>query len=247
MPNYRLDLSYDGTRYRGWQRQGNTENTLQAKLEAALEQVCGEKIEAAASGRTDAGVHARMQVVSFRTQSPLEPQELLRRLRQALPEDMGALAIQPAQPRFHARLSCTGKTYLYRIWNSPVPNVFDRRFQTVVEQPLDVAAMEQAAKAFLGSHDFRGFCSNPNMKKSTVRTVTDISVRCDGPAQDWYFSGDGFLYNMVRILMGTLLEVGLGHLCPTQIPEILAARDRAAAGPMAPAKGLCLWEVRYDG
>ena len=245
MQNYMLTLCYDGTRYRGWQRQGNTEGTIQEKLETMLGRILGEPVELAASGRTDAGVHARMQVCSFRSRAAIAPEELLASLRSHLPEDIGAISLEPAPPRFHARLSCREKTYLYRIWNSEAPNVFQRRYQAVVPEPLDLDAMRAAAALLCGRHDFAAFCTQRGGKKSTVRDLKNIELRLEGEELQLYFTGDGFLYNMVRILTGTLLEVGLGRRRPEEIPEILASHDRSRAGFTAPARGLTLWEVRY--
>ena len=245
MPNYKLTLSYEGTRYKGWQRQGNTAGAIQDKLENTLSRILDQPVELAASGRTDAGVHARMQVCSFRAETSLSPEEILKALREYLPEDIGAVALEEAAPRFHARLNCREKTYLYRIWNSAAPNVFTRRFQLRVQEPLDLAAMERAAALFCGEHDFASFCSLKNSKKSTVRTLRSIRLTREGDELRIFFIGDGFLYNMVRILTGTLLEVGFGRLAPEEMLRILEARDRSQAGPTAPAAGLTLWEVRY--
>ena len=245
MQNYKLTLCYDGTRYKGWQRQGNTPGTIQEKLETILSRMLEQPVELAASGRTDAGVHARRQVCSFRAETRLTPEELLRELRVHLPEDIGAISLETAPPRFHARLSCKEKTYLYRIWNSDVPEVFQRRFVLPLPEPLDQAAMEQAAALLCGKHDFAAFCSVKNSKKSTVRKLRRISILREGDELRLYFTGDGFLYNMVRILTGTLLEVGLGLRRPEDMSAILASRDRSQAGPTAPAKGLTLWAVEY--
>jgi tRNA pseudouridine38-40 synthase len=246
MPNYRLDLAYDGTRYKGWQRQGNTENTIQGKLETLLSRLLDQPIEVAGSGRTDAGTHARNQVVSFRAKTDRGTEELLADLRRYLPADIGALALAEAPPRFHARLSCTGKTYVYRIWNSDEPNVFQRNYLYVVPQPLDREKMGQAAAYLTGTHDYMAFCALKKTKKSTVRRVDEISLQDLGHELRLTFSGNGFLYQMVRILTGTLLAVGRGELAPEEMPRILASLDRQQAGPTAPAQGLCLWEVRYD-
>ena len=245
MQNYKLTLCYDGTRYKGWQRQGNTPGTIQEKLETILSRMLEQPVELAASGRTDAGVHARRQVCSFRAETRLTPEELLRELRVHLPEDIGAISLETAPPRFHARLSCKEKTYLYRIWNSDVPEVFQRRFVLPLPEPLDQAAMEQAAALLCGKHDFAAFCSVKNSKKSTVRKLRRISILREGDELRLYFTGDGILYNMVRILTGTLLEVGLGLRRPEDMSAILASRDRSQAGPTAPAKGLTLWAVEY--
>ena len=245
MKNYRLVLSYEGTRYRGWQRQGNTAGSIQEKLETLLSRLLEQKVELAASGRTDAGVHARMQVCSFRGETERGAEELLRELRRYLPEDIGAVSLEEAEPRFHARLSCREKTYLYRIWNSESPNVFTRRFQLRVPGALDDKAMERAARLLCGEHDFAAFCSLKNARRSTVRDLRSVEIRREGEELQLYFTGDGFLYNMVRILTGSLLEVGQGHRSPESLAEALQSKDRTLAGPTAPAQGLCLWEVKY--
>lgn len=245
MRNFRLCLCYDGSRYRGWQKQGNTGDTIQEKMEALLSRLLSQPVEVAASGRTDAGVHARRQTCSFRAETGLSCEELLSLIRQHLPEDIGALSLSEADPRFHARLSCREKSYVYFIWNSPAPNVFRRRYSYPWPEALDVAAMEQAASLLLGQHDFRSFCSVTKMKKSTVRELRDIAITRQGPMLRIRFTGSGFLYNMVRILVGTLLEVGSGRRNAGDMPRILAAKDRQAAGFTAPAQGLFLWEQKY--
>lgn len=246
MRNFRVTLCYEGTRYRGWQKQGNTGQTLQEKLEGVLGRLLEQPVELAGSGRTDAGVHARRQVCSFRAETGLSCEELLPALRMHLPEDIGALALEEAEPRFHARLSCTGKTYVYRVWNSEAPNVFERRYVFSYPAALDLAAMEKAAGLLCGTHDFSAFCSNRHMKKSAVRTLQSVTLCREGEELRLSFTGDGFLYNMVRILTGTLLEVGTGQRAPDAIPDILASRDRTRAGFTAPAQGLILWDVSYD-
>ena len=235
MPNYRLTLCYDGTRWKGWQKQGNTDQTIQGRLETLLTRLLEQPVEVAGSGRTDAGAHARMQVASFRAKTPLSPQKILAGLRQHLPADIGALALEQAEPRFHARLSCTGKTYVYRIWNSELPNVFERNYLYRLHEPLDLC----------GTHDYRAFCSLKRFKRSTVRRVESITIEDLGPELRFTVSGDGFLYHMVRILVGTLLAVGRGQLAPDEMGDILASQDRRRAGETVPACGLCLTDVRY--
>ena len=178
--NFRLTLCYDGTRYRGWQRQGNTENTIQAKMEAMLSRMLSQEIELAASGRTDAGVHARRQVCSFHADTDYDNNFMLTELRKYLPEDIGAISLEEAGPRFHARLNCREKSYVYRVWNSEEPNVFERRYVYADPAPLNLDAMRKAAESLLGEHDFSAFCSNKHMKKSAVRTLSEIKIERRG-------------------------------------------------------------------
>ena len=244
MRNLRLDICYDGTRYRGWQRLPGKDDTIQGKIETALSRILGEPIEISGSGRTDAGVHARGQVANFHCESNMSAGEILTNLRKYLPEDIGIYSCKDVSPRFHARLNAKEKTYQYRIWNSELPCVFDRRFVAVMPEELDVAAMETAAKLLLGEHDFSAFCGNAKMKKSTVRYIRSIEILRCGEELRLRFTGNGFLHNMVRILVGTLVEVGRGERTPESIPELFGNK-RAEAGFLAPAKGLCLEEVMY--
>ena len=244
MRNIRLDICYDGTRYRGWQRLANTDQTIQGKLETALSRILGENIEISGSGRTDAGVHAKGQVANFHTQSNMPCPEMLAQLRKYLPEDIGILGVKDCADRFHARLNAKEKTYCYRIWNSESPCVFDRRYVYQLPEKLDLEAMEKAADHLLGEHDFSAFCGNPKMKKSTVRFIRSIELRRCGEELRIYYTGNGFLQNMVRILTGTLIEVGRGERSAESIPELFGLK-RSEAGFLAPAQGLCLEEVFY--
>ncbi len=245
MRNFKLTLCYDGTRYDGWQRQGNSENTIQGRLETLLSRLLAQPIEVAGSGRTDAGVHAIGQVCSFRAETEASCETLLSDIRRYLPEDIGAIALCEASPRFHARLSCREKTYVYRIWNSEEPNVFERRWMLSWPHPLDLEAMRAAAARLVGEHDFSSFCANRRMKKTAVRDLRSIEITRMGGEIRIALSADGFLYHMVRILVGTLLEVGEGKRSPEEMRAILEARERLEAGPTAPAQGLTLWSVRY--
>ena len=243
--NWRLILSYDGSRYNGWQKQGNTENTIQGKLEQVLSRLMEQSIEVQGAGRTDAGVHALGQVASVRLPGKWDPRQLQEKLNEYLPEDIAVLEATPAEERFHARLSARGKTYRYEIRIGTVPDVFRRKYQWQLADQPDLGKMRAAAAQLIGTRDFRSFCGNRQFKKSTVRTVESIDIQQDGADLTITFRGDGFLPYMVRILTGTLVEIGLGKIPAESIPEILAAKDRMAAGPTAPAKGLTLVEVRY--
>ena len=244
MRNLRLDICYDGTRYRGWQRLVGTENTVQGKLETALSRILGEPIEISGSGRTDAGVHARGQVANFHCESQTSAEEILRALRQYLPEDIGVISCRECSPRFHARLNALEKTYLYRIHNSDSPCVFDRRYVAVMPEPLDMDAMKHAAQLLCGEHDFSAFCGNPKFKKSTVRYIRTATVERIGEDIHITFTGNGFIHNQVRIMVGTLIEVGRGERHANTIPLLFGGK-RADAGFLAPPQGLCLMEVCY--
>lgn len=244
MRNLRLDICYDGTRYRGWQRLPGREDTIQGKLETALSRILGEPIEVSGSGRTDAGVHARGQVANFHCESDLPAAEILANLRRYLPEDIGIYSFKEVSPRFHARLNAREKTYCYRIWNSDAPCVFARRFVAVMPEKLDVEAMKQAADLLLGRHDFSAFCGNAKMKKSTIRELYAIDISRQGEEIQIRYTGNGFLYNMARILTGTLVEVGRGQREADSIPALFGAK-REQAGFLAPAQGLRLEEVIY--
>jgi len=244
MRNLRLDICYDGTRYRGWQRLPGKDDTIQGKLETTLSRILGEEIEISGSGRTDAGVHAKGQVANFHCESTRPAGEILADLRRYLPEDIGIYSCRDVSARFHARLNAKEKTYLYRIWYSEAPCVFDRRFVAVMRESFNLAAMEQAAKLLCGEHDFSAFCGNAKMKKSTVRYIRSIDIQRDEREIRLYFTGNGFLHNMVRILVGTLVEVGRRERSPESIPALFGGK-RAEAGFLAPAQGLCLEEVQY--
>ncbi len=245
MQNYKLTLCYDGTRYRGWQKQGNTAQTIQAKLETLLSRALDQPVKMAGSGRTDAGVHARRQVCSFRAETDKSCAELLALLRQFLPEDIGAISLETAPDRFHARLSAVRKTYVYRIWNSDVPCVFERKYTYQEPRPLDSDAMRRAAELLLGRHDFSAFSSGRKTGRAATRTLESVSFEHVGEEVRINFTGNGFLYNMVRILTGTLLEVGLGERRTEDIPAVLASHDRSRSGFTAPPQGLFLWDIQY--
>ena len=246
--NYKAVIQYEGTRYRGWQVQGNTDQTIQGKLETLLGRMAGEPVEVHGSGRTDGGVHAAGQVISFRCKVGMSPQEIRGYMNRYLPEDIAVLSVEEAAPRFHARLNAVRKTYVYTIWNSEIPNVFGRRFMTRIEEPLDVERMRKAAGYLCGEHDFLAFSSlNPRrFKKSTVRRLDEIRIEQKEAVIRICFTGDGFLYHMVRILTGTLVEVGLGLRSPEEMDLLLKSGSRADAGRLMPPEGLTLLSVEYS-
>lgn len=255
MQNYKAVLQYEGTRYQGWQKQTSTDNTIQGKLEALLTKMAEDKVEVHGAGRTDAGVHAAGQVIHFHMDTRKTPEQIMEYMNFYLPENIAVISLEKVQDRFHSRLNAKGKTYCYRILNTEIPHVFDRRYVHVVKEKLDMEAMKSAAAILTGTHDFKAFTSNKKSKKSTVRTIDSILMEKTG---DSFFetggkrdeirftiSGNGFLYHMVRIIVGTLLEVGTHKRKPEDIAELLASGSRENAGELAPAKGLTLMEVRY--
>lgn len=245
MRNFKMILQYEGTRYQGWQRQVSTDNTIQGKLEALLFKMTGEPTEVCGSGRTDAGVHAMGQVANFHGNIQMEPEEIMGYMNFYLPEDIAVISLEEVPERFHSRLNVAGKTYCYRVLNTKIPHVFDRRYVYVMEERLDVEAMKSAARYLVGTHDFKAFTSNKRSKKSTVRRIDEIRIEQTGDELRFWYSGNGFLYHMIRIMTGTLLEVGVHKREPKEAAEILASGCRERAGELVPAKGLTLMEVRY--
>ncbi len=245
MITYKMEIQYEGTRYKGWQRLKTTEATIQSKIETALTRLLGESIEIQGSGRTDAGVHARKQVASFKTQSNMAVDVLLHEMNQYLPEDIVITSLRASSDTFHARFNAQRKTYVYQIWTAGHPPVFERHFVFDLEgKALNLEAMKIASRLFVGTHDFKGF-STDKTKKSTIRTIENIAFITDGHLLKIEFTGDGFLYNMVRIIVGTLIEVGLGKRDASSVEAVFQSNNRELAGETAPAKGLILEEVYY--
>lgn len=244
MRNLRLDICYDGSRYRGWQRLSGVDNTIQAKLETVLSRILGEPIEVSGSGRTDAGTHALGQVANFHCNSNMPANEILEQLRRYLPEDIGIYTCKDVSPRFHARLNAKTKTYRYRIWNSSKPCVFERKYVAPVYEPLNLDIMRQAANSFLGQHDFSAFCAKKNPKKSTIRYIESLEIQRVDDEVVITVTGNGFLHHMVRIMVGTLVEIGRGERAIDSVSELFGS-ERASAGVLMPACGLCLMEVSY--
>lgn len=242
--NYKLKISYDGTRYFGWERQPEKE-TIQGKIENVLSRMCNTEVEITGAGRTDAGVHAKAMIANVHMETDKSDDEILEYMNQYLPDDIAITSVTKASERFHARYNAKGKTYCYTIFNGKVKPVFNRKYYTYIDTKLDVDAMREATNYLIGEHDFKSFCGNPKMKKSTVREIKSIDIKTSKGYIYIYFTGTGFLQYMVRILVGTLLMVGRGEVSPKQIEEILEAKDRTKAGQTAPAKGLCLEKVYY--
>ena len=243
--NIKLTMQYDGTRYRGWQRLGDSDNTIQGKIENVLSRMTGEKIELVGSGRTDSGVHARCQVAHFKTACLLSMSEMLDYCYRYLPEDIVVERVETADERFHARYNVTSKTYQYRIWNAPRHDVFERKYEWHIPEALIVSRMEKAALLFVGKHDFQSFTSLKTKKKSTEREMYSIALKKEGSRITMDFKADGFLYNMVRIIVGTLVEVGSGKLDVNALADVFARKERSLAGITAPPHGLFLTNVAY--
>ena len=243
-----LTIAYDGTNYSGWQKQKDEAViTVEGELTKALRLLFrNPALECVGASRTDAGVHALGQraVIDVETSIPAEKIPLA--IRSFLPADIVVTKAEEVAETFHPRFDCVKKTYEYRFWNAPAKNPKERLYSAYVQKPLDVERMNEGAKAFLGTHDFAAFCAAGAQVSTTVRTIFDCHVEKQGESVRILVTGDGFLYNMVRILAGTLMAVGMGQRKPEEMPDILAACDRAAAGPTAPAKGLMLVGMEYQ-
>lgn len=238
-------LSYDGTRYYGWEHQPTTDMTIQGKVETLLEKMVGSPVEVIGAGRTDAGVHAKAMVCNAHMDTDKTPDEILEYMNQYLPDDICVQEVRIASDRFHSRYNALGKTYCYTCYVGDRKPIFNRKYCYIPEEKVDVERMKKAAEYLIGTHDFASFCSNPKMKKSTVRKVDRIDIDQSGSYLNLTFHGTGFLQHMVRILTGTLLEVGYGKRDPESIPALIEAKSRSLAGFTAPAKGLCMIKVDY--
>ena len=245
MVNYKILIQYDGTRYKGWQVQNSTDMTIQGKLQNVLTELAGYPVEVIGSGRTDAGVHASGQVANFHMDGDFFKEEIQEYLNHYLPMDIAVTEIEEVEERFHARFNATSKTYIYRIHTSNIPNVFERKYAYTYTTPLNVEAMKKAASHLIGTHDFMAFCGNKKMKKSTVRTVFSIDITEKKDEIVISYTGDGFLQNMIRIMTGTLIEVGNGTKQASEIPGILEGKNREMAGFTVPPEGLMLKQVDY--
>ena len=244
--NYKFIISYDGTRYHGWEKQPGQDMTIQGKLENVLCRMTGrDDVNLIGAGRTDAGVHARAMTANAVLDTDMTEEEIQDYINQYLPEDISVNEVKACSERFHARYNALGKTYRYTCWYGASKPVFDRKYVTILEEKPDVEKMRKAAEYLVGTHDYKSFCGNTHMKKSTVRCVDTINIEESGSYIRFYYHGNGFLQNMVRILTGTLLEVGYGNIPVSDIPMILEAKDRQKSGPTAKPEGLCMMKVDY--
>ena len=244
MRTYRLVIAYDGTAYQGWQRQANTEMTIQGILESCISKAAGYAVEVNGSGRTDAGVHARGQTASVVLHGKAEDGFFTEKVNKLLPPDIRIREAGLEKNGFHARKSAVGKRYVYQIDTDEKPDVFDRRYTYHFPKKLDIAAMQQAAELLTGTHEFAAYTDKKD-EMSTKRTIYAMMVGGQGGRINIQYEGTGFLYHMVRILTGTLLEVGMGTRRIESVTIALEAKDRTKAGFLAPARGLFLDEVYY--
>lgn len=246
MRNIKLTIAYDGTNYHGFQVQARTkEPTIQGVLEERLTLLTKEEVKITGAGRTDAGVHARGQVVNFHTSANIPIQRFVQAVNSVMPVDIVALQAIEVPEDFHARFSAIGKVYSYTIYYSKIPSVFERYFSYQIPYHLDIDNMKKAAGFLIGEHDFSSFRASGSEVKSSIRKIERIDIDYHNPIIKLTFEADGFLYNMVRIITGTLIEIGRGKIAPEELKDIIAACDRDKAGPTAPAKGLCLEQVIY--
>ena len=245
MRNIKLIIEYDGKDFNGWQKQPGKFN-IQGEIERAIQEVTGEEVELIGSGRTDAGVHALGQVANFKTNSTIPIDKIPYAINSKLKRTIRIKCAEEVDERFHSRYNCKRKTYRYTIHNSVQGTALYRYMEYHIPQPLNVKKMQQAIRYFEGEHDFKAFKSTGGSAKSTIRTIYKAEIKQDGERIQIELTGNGFLYNMVRIIVGTLLKVGMEEIQPEDIPHIIASQDRNQAGKTVPAHGLCLVKVNYE-
>ncbi len=245
MRNIKMTIKYDGSRYKGFQRLKDNDMTIQGKIESVLSKMTEEDIEIIGSGRTDMGVHAYGQIANFKTNCDMSIKKMKNYLYEYLPEDIVVTLLEEVDERFHSRYNAKSKIYLYKIFNNEVHDPFLRKYTTHIPKKLDLDLMKEGSKYLLGEHDFTSFASSKSKKKSNIRTITSISIQESNGLIDIYIEGNGFLYNMVRIIVGSLIDVGLNKKSPEDIKDMLQAKDRTVASDTAPSKGLYLYKVKY--
>ena len=245
MRNIKLVIEYDGKEFNGWQKQP-TKLNIQGNIEQAIKQITGEEVDLTASGRTDAGVHAFGQVANFKTNSNIPTDKIAIAINTKLKRSIRILSAEEVDERFHSRLSCKKKTYRYVINNSEFSSAIYRNLETHISQRLDIEKMQEASKYFIGEHDFKAFKASGTSSKSSVRTIYKLDVK-QMPQNRIYIevTGNGFLYNMVRIISGTLVDVGIGKIKPNEIEKIIKSKNRQQAGKTLPPNGLYLLNVEY--
>lgn len=245
MRNIKMHIQYDGSKYKGWQKLKDNDNTIQSKLEQILSLITNEDIKVIASGRTDSDVHATMQVINFHTNYKESLDVLLNNCAKYLPNDIVAYEAFDVEENFHSRLHVKEKEYTYKIDNNKFLNVFSRKYSYHIPTKLNIEAMKESCKYLIGEHDFASFTALKSKKKSTVRKIYSIDIIDRDGFIDIVYKGNGFLYKMVRILTGTLIEVGLNNICPSDVERILNGKNRTLAGPTAPGHGLFMTKVKY--
>lgn len=244
MKNIKLTLQYDGTAYHGFQIQPSV-TTVQGVLESTVKNITGKDVRVYGCSRTDAGVHAVRYSAGFKLSTPIPPHKIALVMNNALPDDIRILSSEEADEDFHPRFSCLAKKYRYVINTDPEAGVFTKNYEWQLRRSLDIAAMQQAAKHIVGEHDFRSFMTTGPEMETTVRNVHSLEVNFDDPLVQIFIKADGYLYNMVRIITGTLVAVGEGKISPDAIAGIIEKKDRSFAGPTAPPQGLALYEIYY--
>ena len=245
MRNIKMNLQFDGSRYAGWQRLGDKDNTIQGKLEELLSKMASEKINVIGCSRTDKGVHAKSLVCNFHTTSDMTVKDIGIYVNKYLPDDIVAFNLAEVEERFHSRYNAKSKFYRYTIDNSKYQDVFTRKYTTHIHEKLNLSSMQEAANFLVGKFDFEAFTTMKSKKKDAVRTITNITVSRENNYIYIDFEGDGFLHNMIRIIAGTLVRVGTREISPLDVKSILESKNRSIAGPMIESKGLCLMEVKY--
>lgn len=246
MNNYKFIVAYDGSRYNGWAHQPTTDMTIQGKLQNVLSVMTDSMVQVIGAGRTDAGVHAKGMVCNAFIDTTMTPEEIMTYMNRYLPDDICVSDVRIASERFHSRYNAIGKTYCYTCYIGNLKPVFDRKYVYIPPQKPKVDNMQKAAQYLIGEHDFTSFCGNKKAKKTMVRMVDSIELDQKGAYLKFTFHGNGFLQYMVRIMTGTLLEVGFGKRTPESMVELLEAKDRKEAGYTVPAQGLCLMKVDYN-
>ena len=245
MRNIKLTIEYDGKDFNGWQKQPNKLN-IQGEIERAIKDITGEEVDLIASGRTDAGVHALGQIANFKTNSNIPVEKIPIALNTKLKRSIRILSAEEVEERFHSRYNCKKKTYRYVINNSANGTAIYRNLEYNFSQKLNVDKMNEAVKYFIGEHDFKGFKASGTSSKSSVRTIYDANVYKNGDRVNIELTGNGFLYNMVRIIAGTLIDVGIEKILPEEITDIINSKERTKAGKTLPPNGLYLVKVEYE-